>query len=33
MRAVCVVASPPVMPWTMTLLFAVKKIAMGHISL
>src|SRR4051794_34058504 len=33
MRAVCVVASPPVMPWTMTLLSAVRKIAMGYVSL
>src|SRR4051794_10690528 len=32
-RAVCVVASAPVMPWTMTLLSAVRKIAMGHVSL
>src|SRR4051812_26887524 len=32
MRAVCVVASPPVMPWTMTLLSLVKKIAMSVLS-
>src|SRR5690349_1359555 len=32
MRAVCVVASPPVMPWTMTLLSAVKKIAISVLS-
>src|ERR1700704_3349506 len=31
-RAVCVVASPPVMPWTMTLLFAVRKMDMSHVS-
>src|SRR5258707_8973462 len=31
-RAVCVVASPPVMPWTMTLLFAVRKIAISVLS-
>src|SRR6185437_5929305 len=31
-RAVCVVASPPVMPWTMTLLSLVKKIAMSVLS-
>src|SRR6185312_3259082 len=32
MRAVCVVASPPVMPWTMTLLSLVRKIAMSVLS-
>src|ERR1700754_3733973 len=31
-RAVCVVASDPVMPWTMTLLSFVKKIAMSVLS-
>src|SRR6185369_8396635 len=31
-RAVCVVASPPVMPWTMTLLSFVRKIAMSVLS-
>src|SRR5262245_34056679 len=31
-RAVCVVASAPVMPWTMTLLSFVKKIAMSVLS-
>src|ERR1700734_2526136 len=31
MRAVCTVASLPVMPWTMTLLSAVKKMDMGHV--
>src|SRR6478735_2107540 len=31
-RAVCVVASPPVMPWTMTLLSAVRKIAISVLS-
>src|SRR5206468_2432308 len=31
-RAVCVVASPPVMPWTMTLLSFVKNIAMSVLS-
>src|SRR3954468_24739012 len=31
-RAVCVVASPPVMPWTMTLLSLFKNIAMSVLS-
>src|SRR5689334_10531043 len=31
--AVCLVPSPPVMPWTMTLEFAFKKMDIGHLSL